>query len=117
MVYAWRKGLVRVAVAIGGGQSAMLAATMAMVAAADMTTIEASVGQADGGYASARRLVYLRRLDSSSDGYSFMFYFVIGTLMLTCLVYHVFFRNRVEASFIQQQALPETILRQDVIAR
>lgn len=59
-----------------------------------------------------------RRLDSSgSQGYNFMFYFVIGAMMLTCLIYNIFFKHQVEASFLRQNQLPETMLRQDVIAR
>lgn len=60
-----------------------------------------------------------RRLDSgsSSEGYNFMFYFVIGAMMLTCLIYNIFFKRKMEAGFLRQQALPETMLRQDVIAR
>uniref|UniRef100_M4C499 HECT-type E3 ubiquitin transferase n=1 Tax=Hyaloperonospora arabidopsidis (strain Emoy2) TaxID=559515 RepID=M4C499_HYAAE len=58
-----------------------------------------------------------RRLVDSSDSYNFMFYFVIGAMMLTCLVYNLFFKHKMESSFLrQQQALPETMLRQDVIA-
>jgi hypothetical protein len=59
-----------------------------------------------------------RRLDggSSSEGYNFMFYFVIGAMMLTCLIYNIFFKRKMEAGFLRQQAMPETMLRQDVIA-
>ncbi|KAJ0407736.1 hypothetical protein P43SY_009073 [Pythium insidiosum] len=58
-----------------------------------------------------------RRLDTNpSEGYNFMFYFVIGAMMLTCLIYNIFFKQRVEANFLRQNALPETMLRQDVIA-
>lgn len=59
---------------------------------------------------------YTRRLVNSSDGYNFMFYFVIGAMMLTCLIYNIFFKHKMEANFLRQQALPETMLRQDVIA-
>lgn len=45
-----------------------------------------------------------------------MFYFVIGAMMLTCLIYNIFFKHKMEANFLRQQALPETMLRQDVIA-
>ncbi|TMW57154.1 hypothetical protein Poli38472_003079 [Pythium oligandrum] len=62
------------------------------------------------------RHMYHRRLDSPSDSYNFMFYFVIGAMMLTCLIYNIFFKHKVEASFMRQNALPETMLRQDVIA-
>ncbi|CAI5730179.1 unnamed protein product [Hyaloperonospora brassicae] len=58
-----------------------------------------------------------RRLVDSSDSYNFMFYFVIGAMMLTCLVYNLFFKHKLESSFLrQQQAAPEAMLRQDVIA-
>ncbi|KAG6617435.1 hect e3 ubiquitin [Phytophthora cinnamomi] len=57
-----------------------------------------------------------RRLADSSDSYNFMFYFVIGAMMLTCLIYNIFFKHKMEANFLRQQALPETMLRQDVIA-
>ncbi|RLN79758.1 hypothetical protein BBJ28_00005927 [Nothophytophthora sp. Chile5] len=58
-----------------------------------------------------------RRLGDNSDSYNFMFYFVIGAMMLTCLIYNIFFKHKMEAGFLRQQALPETMLRQDVIAR
>ncbi|KAG3032291.1 hypothetical protein PC120_g2503 [Phytophthora cactorum] len=66
----------------------------------------------------AQRLVghETRRLAESSDSYNFMFYFVIGAMMLTCLIYNIFFKHKMEANFLRQQALPETMLRQDVIA-
>ncbi|ETI47114.1 hypothetical protein F441_08567 [Phytophthora nicotianae CJ01A1] len=66
----------------------------------------------------AQRLVghESRRLAESSDSYNFMFYFVIGAMMLTCLIYNIFFKHKMEANFLRQQALPETMLRQDVIA-
>uniref|UniRef100_K3WLC0 HECT-type E3 ubiquitin transferase n=1 Tax=Globisporangium ultimum (strain ATCC 200006 / CBS 805.95 / DAOM BR144) TaxID=431595 RepID=K3WLC0_GLOUD len=58
-----------------------------------------------------------RRLASgASEGYNFMFYFVIGAMMLTCLIYNIFFKHKMEANFLRQNALPETMLRQDVIA-
>ncbi|KAG1708831.1 hypothetical protein DVH05_022452 [Phytophthora capsici] len=57
-----------------------------------------------------------RRLADSSDSYNFMFYFVIGAMMLTCLIYNIFFKHKMEANFLRQQTLPETMLRQDVIA-
>jgi hypothetical protein len=57
-----------------------------------------------------------RRLAGSSDSYNFMFYFVIGAMMLTCLIYNIFFKHKMEANFLRQQTLPETMLRQDVIA-
>ncbi|KAL7692349.1 putative HECT domain-containing protein [Plasmopara halstedii] len=59
---------------------------------------------------------YSRRLVDSSDSYNFMFYFVIGAMLLTCLIYNIFFKHKMEANFLRQQALPETMLRQDVIA-
>ncbi|KAG7398311.1 hypothetical protein PHYBOEH_011306 [Phytophthora boehmeriae] len=58
----------------------------------------------------------LRRLAETSDSYNFMFYFVIGAMMLTCLIYNIFFKHKMEANFLRQQTLPETMLRQDVIA-
>lgn len=59
-----------------------------------------------------------RRLaNGASEGYNFMFYFVIGAMMLTCLIYNIFFKHKMEAGFLRQHALPETMLRQDVIAR
>ncbi|KAL4108289.1 hypothetical protein PRIC1_000007 [Phytophthora ramorum] len=69
--------------------------------------------------ATAQSLVHepaRRRLADSSDSYNFMFYFVIGAMMLTCLIYNIFFKHKMEANFLRQQALPETMLRQDVIA-
>lgn len=57
-----------------------------------------------------------RRLAGTSEGYNFMFYFVIGAMMLTCLIYNIFFKHKMEANFLRQHALPETMLRQDVIA-
>lgn len=57
-----------------------------------------------------------RRLADTSDSYNFMFYFVIGAMMLTCLIYNIFFKHKMEANFLRQQTLPETMLRQDVIA-
>lgn len=57
-----------------------------------------------------------RSLASTSVGYNFMFYFVIGAMMLTCLIYNLFFKQRMEAVYLRQHALPETMLRQDVIA-
>ncbi|CAI5710134.1 hypothetical protein KXD40_005508 [Peronospora effusa] len=64
-----------------------------------------------------RALDVRRRLvDSSSESYNFMFYFVIGAMMLTCFVYNIFFKRKMEANLFHQQAIPETMLRQDVIA-
>ncbi|TYZ62005.1 hypothetical protein PybrP1_010913 [[Pythium] brassicae (nom. inval.)] len=65
----------------------------------------------DDGSAPRRRLA-----TGSSEGYNFMFYFVIGAMMLTCLIYNIFFKHKMEAGFLRQHALPETMLRQDVIA-
>lgn len=62
-------------------------------------------------------VVVTRRLAGASEGYNFMFYFVIGAMMLTCLIYNIFFKHKMEANFLRQHALPETMLRQDVIAR
>lgn len=61
--------------------------------------------------------VVTRRLAGASEGYNFMFYFVIGAMMLTCVIYNIFFKHKMEANFLRQHALPETMLRQDVIAR
>jgi hypothetical protein len=58
-----------------------------------------------------------RRLQAQSEGYNFMFYFVIGAMMLTCLIYNIFFKHKMEVGFLRQNHLPETMLRQDVIAR
>ncbi|KAE8895185.1 hypothetical protein PF010_g728 [Phytophthora fragariae] len=77
----------------------------------------AAVGLAlDVASASAAQPEARRRLADSSDSYNFMFYFVIGAMMLTCLVYNIFFKHKMESNFLRQQALPETMLRQDVIA-
>lgn len=59
---------------------------------------------------------HMRRLSQASDSYNFMFYFVIGAMMVTCLIYNIFFKHKIEANFLRHQALPETMLRQDVIA-
>ncbi|KAI9905769.1 hypothetical protein PsorP6_014199 [Peronosclerospora sorghi] len=57
-----------------------------------------------------------RRLSDSSDSYNLMFYFVIAAMMLTCLIYNIFFKHKLDGHFLRQQAMPETMLRQDVIA-
>ncbi|GLD96355.1 hypothetical protein PINS_up005038 [Pythium insidiosum] len=76
-----------------------------------------SAEQTESAMGSPERRFSHRRLDSNpSEGYNFMFYFVIGAMMLTCLIYNIFFKQRVEANFLRQNALPETMLRQDVIA-
>lgn len=58
----------------------------------------------------------LRRLATTADGYNFMFYFVVGAMMLTCLLYNLCFKHKMEGSMLRHHALPEMMLRQDVIA-
>lgn len=96
-------------VAVLAAAEAALAAT---AAAAHELRVIAS-GPEHGNNALMRR----RLEGNSSQGYNFMFYFVIGAMMLTCLIYNIFFKRKMEAGFMRQQALPETMLRQDVIAR
>lgn len=92
-------------------------ATLALVAAA-MT--RGALATATATETASAALGDRRRLEGGSggsEGYNFMFYFVIGAMMLTCLIYNIFFKRKMEAGFLRQQALPETMLRQDVIAR
>jgi hypothetical protein len=66
---------------------------------------------------SRQREKYVSRRLAMSDGYNFMFYFVVATILLTCLVYHIFFKRKMEANFLYHNAMHGTMLRQDVIAR
>ncbi|KAF1331631.1 Hect e3 ubiquitin ligase, partial [Globisporangium splendens] len=78
---------------------------------------EVALAQQHVPYYASRAAMVTRRLESNtSEGYNFMFYFVIGAMMLTCLIYNIFFKHKMEANFLRQNALPETMLRQDVIA-
>lgn len=77
-----------------------------------------SVAAANAQHEDEQQRQRRRRLATgASEGYNFMFYFVIGAMMLTCLIYNIFFKHKMEAGFLRQHALPETMLRQDVIAR
>ncbi|DAZ94767.1 TPA: hypothetical protein N0F65_011331 [Lagenidium giganteum] len=85
------------------------------VVAVMLQGLTVAMAAADATSEREARLGY-RRLATASEGYNFMFYFVIGAMMLTCLIYNIFFKHKMEASFLRQHALPETMLRQDVIA-
>lgn len=94
----------------------MLKATVAAMTVVASSSVQVAA-QAIAAAAYIEPAVVTRRLAGASEGYNFMFYFVIGAMMLTCLIYNIFFKHKMEATFLRQHALPETMLRQDVIAR